>query len=749
MFSASRTEKFFGGLYKKFFLPCEPKHEQNFNLRWKEPIQFYFWGRGRTQCAFFHRPARHLLQNDLTSQFGFVKFDENPIDEDTRLSEYIRLALQTDKDDVVRFMRNGWNLNVPDLIITVTGGAKKLKMSARLRKTFQQGLVSAAVTTNAWIITAGTNAGVVKEVGEALNNYRYKNRKQGLNVPCIGICSWGYTAGKEQLDITLQHNGSSVKHPVDKVLMVYDIGDNYGVKSYLCKNKEKGICDIEPNHTHFLLFDDGTANADNVLNLRADIETQSRHIEIGNEKTKDIHPSSEDFGIVPIVMVLVEGGPSSIKTVCKALESGTPLVVIKESGRAADLVADLHAILTDNNTLDGERPKTSAGKGINKNDEMNQILAKATVDIKGIEEVKDDLCRILREKRMLVTIFKFDSKKHNGNLEDAILEALFNAAKFSGNNDEQHQRVAEFKLTMAWQKFIYAKQNILTDTTISKWKEEDLHNVLMDALRRGHVNFVELLCEFGASLERITVKNLDQLYALVTNKSLDSLPLKGINSKKKLKNGQGEKITKESYYLRYLKNLTIPKVDQEQQLGQNAPRDLFLWAVFSNRFELAKYLCSKTWNQSIAPLVGAKIYRVAAKTTLDSQEQTTYEDYAKQFDTYSKALIDKCFDNDENFAVDIVKRKAVALFNYDPRRLAKDAGCRSFLASRCVQRYLDNKWYGNINYKRRWITFRIFLVALFLPLLPFFSVFLPYVQKHKKILKDPKQRPNTVRTVTK
>jgi hypothetical protein len=54
--------------------------------------------------------------------------------------------------------------------------------------------------TDAWLITGGTNAGVVKEVGEALNHYRYTNRKHGLDVPCIGICSWQYTAGNEQLE---------------------------------------------------------------------------------------------------------------------------------------------------------------------------------------------------------------------------------------------------------------------------------------------------------------------------------------------------------------------------------------------------------------------------------------------------------------------------------------------------------------------------------------------------------------------
>ena len=40
--------------------------------------------------------------------------------------------------------------------------------------------------------------------------------------------------------------------------------------------------------------------------------------------------------------------------------------------------------------------------------------------------MKNDLCRVLMERKQLVTIFKFDSKRHHGNLEDAILDGLFN-----------------------------------------------------------------------------------------------------------------------------------------------------------------------------------------------------------------------------------------------------------------------------------------------------------------------------------
>jgi len=89
------------------------------------------------------------------------------------------------------------------------------------------------------------------------------------------------------------------------------------------KEKKKKQCDLEPNHTHFLLFDDGEPNADSVLPLRAEIEKYSRRVTIET----NIEGTGET--LIPIVMVLVEGGPSSIRTICQALESNTPVVVVK------------------------------------------------------------------------------------------------------------------------------------------------------------------------------------------------------------------------------------------------------------------------------------------------------------------------------------------------------------------------------------------------------------------------------------
>ena len=56
------------------------------------------------------------------------------------------------------------------------------------------------------------------------------------------------------------------------------------------------------------------------------------------------------------------------------------------------------------------------------------------------------------------------------------------------------------------------------------------------------------------------------------------------------------------------------------------------------------------------------------------------------------SIIDQCFNHDEYFAVDLLKQPAALFDNIEPLKLAAQANCRVFLASECVQRYLDQKW---------------------------------------------------------
>lgn len=50
-------------------------------------------------------------------------------------------------------------MELPKLVISVHGGIQNFKMSSNLKEAFSQGLVKAAETTGAWIITEGVNSG--------------------------------------------------------------------------------------------------------------------------------------------------------------------------------------------------------------------------------------------------------------------------------------------------------------------------------------------------------------------------------------------------------------------------------------------------------------------------------------------------------------------------------------------------------------------------------------------------------------
>ncbi|CAF1144352.1 unnamed protein product [Rotaria sordida] len=660
---------------------------------------------------FSHEPA-----HQLTQVYGFIKSSENIRDATTPLPQYIRLSLDTKAETVVKFMYKGWNLPKPDMIISVTGGAKNY---------------------DAWLITAGTNIGVAKEVGEAVNYCRYNNRKHGLDVPCIGIASWGYTAGNKQLDNQSTHSlmntsdTTTIRSPSKPSqnqraqIVPMDNKDRY-IREYIVKENQPRECYLEPNHTHFLLFDDGQRKAETILPLQAEIGKYSRNIHLANTTDEPVE------SLIPIVMVLVDGGSSSIRAICEALKCGTPVVVIKHSGRAADLVAELHACYSDreigNDGVTSAHPtksQTDIVKGGSKEKMIEHILtsAKERSEIKSLDGVKNDLCNTLDLYKDLVTIFEFDGTRHRGNLEDAFLESLSNARKSSRASNEQYSLAKELKLAIAWHKFYYAQTCLRTDTTISKLKQDDLRPVLVEALYHGHTDCVKLLIEFGTSLEKLTHGDLEELYTKSTNHQLSSKDMS----------------RKDQYYLDCFAPIVnsmnkinnLSQLNHNAPLGETAPEDLFLWAVFFDRFELAIYLCSKIWNISLALLCGAYIYRRAASKTNHTDIKQRYEEHADRFDTGAASIINLCFDDDEQFALDLLRRSAVAFKHITPLDLVKDAECKSFLASKCVQRHLDNIWYGHIDYKRTAINFKIFVCSLCFPLLPIFCFCLNYIKKPK------------------
>ena len=77
--------------------------------------------------------------------------------------QYVRLSSYDSKaDQVLQLLQSHWGLDLPKLLITVHGGILNFDLQPKLKRVFRKGLLKAAKTTGAWIITGGTNTGNIR-----------------------------------------------------------------------------------------------------------------------------------------------------------------------------------------------------------------------------------------------------------------------------------------------------------------------------------------------------------------------------------------------------------------------------------------------------------------------------------------------------------------------------------------------------------------------------------------------------------
>ncbi|XP_063052352.1 transient receptor potential cation channel subfamily M member 1b [Engraulis encrasicolus] len=222
---------------------------------------------------------------------------------------YIRASHDTKPDNLLHLMVNQWALELPTLLISVHGGLQNFDMQPKLKQVFGKGLIKAAVTTGAWIFTGGVSTGVIRHVGDALRDHSSKSRGK---VCAIGIAPWGILENKEDLlgkDVTKPYTAMS--NPLSKLAV------------------------LNNSHSHFILADNGTCGKYGAeVKLRRQLE---KHISLQKINTR--------LGQgVPLVCLILEGGPNVISIVLESLreEPPVPVVVCDGSGRASDIVSYAH-----------------------------------------------------------------------------------------------------------------------------------------------------------------------------------------------------------------------------------------------------------------------------------------------------------------------------------------------------------------------------------------------------------------------
>ena len=97
--------------------------------------------------------------------FGRISFKFAP--HDPKL--YLRIPKESNPQMTLLFFESVWKLSRPKLIMSITGGAMDFSMSTKLQMVLND-LMEIARNTDAWIITGGTRAGIMKHFGPTHGN---------------------------------------------------------------------------------------------------------------------------------------------------------------------------------------------------------------------------------------------------------------------------------------------------------------------------------------------------------------------------------------------------------------------------------------------------------------------------------------------------------------------------------------------------------------------------------------------------
>ncbi|XP_058231605.1 transient receptor potential cation channel subfamily M member 3 isoform X5 [Hemibagrus wyckioides] len=635
-----------------------------------------------------------------TDAFGTIEFQGGG---HSNKAMYVRVSYDTKADLLLHLMTKEWQLELPKLLISVHGGLQNFELQPKLKQVFGKGLIKAAMTTGAWIFTGGVNTGVIRHVGDALKDHASKSRGK---ICTIGIAPWGIVENQEDLvgkDVVRPYQ--TMSNPLSKLTVLNSL------------------------HSHFILADNGTTGKYGAeVKLRRQLE---KHISLQKINTRIGQG-------VPVVALIVEGGPNVISIVLEYLRDTppVPVVVCDGSGRASDILAFGH--------------KYSEEGGLINESLRDQLLVTIQKTFTYSRTQAQHLFIILMEcmkKKELITVFRMGSEGHQ-DIDLAILTALLKGANASAPD--------QLSLALAWNRVDIARSQIFIYG--QQWPVGSLEQAMLDALVLDRVDFVKLLIENGVSMHRfLTLSRLEELYNtrhgpsntlyhLVRDVKKGNLPpdyrisLIDIGlvieylmggayrcnyTRKRFRtlyhNLFGPKRPKalkllgmeDDMPIRRGRQKTTRKREEEVDIDLDDPEinhfpfpfhELMVWAVLMKRQKMALFFWQHGEEAMAKALVACKLCKAMAH---EASENDMVDDISQELNHNSREfgqlaveLLDQSYKQDEQMAMKLLTYELKNWSNATCLQLAVAAKHRDFIAHTCSQMLLTDMWMGRLRMRK-------------------------------------------------
>ncbi|CAG9564213.1 unnamed protein product [Danaus chrysippus] len=640
-------------------------------------------------------PQRHT-QAGPTDAYGTVEFQGGP---HPTKAQYVRLSHDTRPDLIVQLLTREWALERPKLLITIQGGKANFDLQPKLKKVLRKGLLKAAKTTGAWIFTGGTNTGVTRQVGDAL---QLERSQRAGRVVSIGIAPWGIVEGSNEL-----------------------IGRGRDVPYHAIASPRSKLAVLNNRHAYFLLVDNGSVGRYGAeIVLRRKLEKY-----IAAQK---LHPYTHSS--TPVVCLVIEGGTNTVRAVLEYVTDTppVPVVVCDGSGRAADLIAFVYKYASET----GEQTMLESMRDFL----IDTIQKTFEVGLQQAECLYSELLQCTKKKN-LITIFRIQERAEGGEvqeLDQVILTALFRAQHLSPSE--------QLSLALTWNRDDIARSEIFVYG--QEWPPGALDEAMMQALEHDRIDFVKLLLENGVSMRKfLTIPRLEELYntksgpsntlryilrdvrphlprgyvytlhdiGLVINKLMGGA-YRCYYTRRKFRPIYAKVMNKSVNVHRNSASFTrhnagglslitgFMPVTTEMALFDYPFNELLMWAVLTKRHQMALLMWTHGEEALAKSLVACKLYKAMAhEAAEDDMETEVYEElrhYGKEFETKALELLDYCYRQDDDQAQQLLTCELQNWSGQTCLSLAVAANHRALLAHPCSQIILADLWMGGLRTRK-------------------------------------------------
>uniref|UniRef100_A0A8C3YA79 non-specific serine/threonine protein kinase n=1 Tax=Catharus ustulatus TaxID=91951 RepID=A0A8C3YA79_CATUS len=663
---------------------------------------------------------KHTEQTS-TDAYGVINFQGGS---HSYRAKYVRLSYDTKPEAILQLMLKEWQMELPKLVISVHGGMQKFELHPRIKQLLAKGLIKAAVTTGAWIITGGVNTGVAKHVGDALREHASRSSRK---ICTIGIAPWGVIENRNDLvgrDVVAPYQ--TLLNPLSKLNVLNNL------------------------HSHFILVDDGTVGKYGAeVKLRRELEKtinlQRIHARIGQG--------------VPVVALVFEGGPNVILTVLDFLQESppVPVVVCEGTGRAADILAYVHKQTEEGgNVPEGAEPEiiSTIKKTFNFGQSEAVHLFQTLLECMKKKELVSGSCIKFSMQGACTNASAFDqlvltlawdrvdiAKNHVfvygqqwlvGSLEQAMLDALvMDRVAFVKLLIENGVSMHKF-LTIPRLEELYNTKQGPTNPTLFHL----VRDVKQGNLPPGYkINLIDvgLVIEYlmgGTYRCTYTRKRFRAIYNSLSgnNRRSGRNPSSTTPQMCKSHESFGNRADKKEKmrHNHFIKTAQPykPKIDTGAEEGKKKRtkdeivdiddpetrrfayplNELLLWAVLMKRQKMALFFWQHGEESMAKALVACKVYRSMAYEAKQSDlvDDTSEElkQYSNEFGQLAVELLEQSFRQDETMAMKLLTYELKNWSNSTCLKLAVSSRLRPFVAHTCTQMLLSDMWMGRLNMRK-------------------------------------------------